>query len=156
MNASLLIGLVVSSSPFQQNPAQALAAPNTAQQQSIDKTIPKMIAEIHFASAPPSPTRARARGARRAYDTNISWTGVESANMYEAVWRQTTSSDWEGAKLIAEPRRSRGMLSALLSGICLDDVVVGIRAVAADGSRSRAITPPEPDAFNQRRVRRNR
>ena len=109
-----------------------------------------------LASAPPAPVSARARGARSAYDTNLSWSEVKGAKQYEVVWRQTTSPDWERSRLVEEPRKSRGGLSYTMKGVCLDDVVVGVRSVAADGSRSRVRTPPEPDAVNQRRVRRNR
>jgi hypothetical protein len=47
-----------------------------------------------------------------------------------------------------------GRMQATLAGVCLDDVIVGVRAIGADGSRSRVATPPEPDRFDQqRRVR---
>ena len=39
---------------------------------------------------------------------------------------------------------------ATLKDVCLDDTVVGVRSVGADGSRSRVVTPPEPDRFDQR------
>lgn len=112
----------------------------------------------HLASAPPAPRRASASGARQSYDTNIAWSKVEGVSSYEVVWRLTTSVDWEGAKLVDQPaesrgRRSRGMYGYALQGVCLDDVVVGVRSVGSDGSRSRVVTPPEPDSFNQRRTR---
>jgi len=111
----------------------------------------------HLASAPPAPTRVRARGARDAYDVNISWTAVATAHHYEVVWRQTTAPDWEGSRIIVEPGRGRrGGLAYVLKGVCIDDNVVGIRVVGKDGSRSRVTTPPEPDSFNQRQVRRGR
>jgi hypothetical protein len=47
------------------------------------------------------------------------------------------------------PARS-GRWLATLPGVCLDDVVVGVRAVGSDGSRSRVATPPEPDRVDQR------
>ncbi len=108
---------------------------------------------IELASAPPAPTSVRARGARRAYDTTVTWKGVEAAASYELVWRATTAADWEGSKLLTkdEVRAERGQLAATLSGQCLDDVVVGVRSVSADGARSRVATPSEPDAFDMRR-----
>ncbi|MFN9755689.1 MAG: hypothetical protein ACK58X_04660, partial [Planctomycetota bacterium] len=48
-----------------------------------------------------------------------------------------------------KPTRSDRLL-ATLAGVCLDDVVVGVRSVGADGSRSRVATPPEPDRFDAR------
>jgi hypothetical protein len=95
----------------------------------------------------------RARGARAAYDTAVSWAAVEGAARYELVWRATTAPDWEGSKLLADDdvRDQRGQLSATLTGLCLDDIVVGVRSIAADGARSRVATPPEPDAFESRR-----
>jgi hypothetical protein len=38
----------------------------------------------------------------------------------------------------------------LLRGLCLDDLVVGVRSVGADGARSRAVTPPEPERSTMR------
>jgi hypothetical protein len=109
-----------------------------------------------LASAPPAPRQAIARGASAAYDTRLEWTAVASASAYEAVWRETTAFDWQGCRLIEQPKAGRRGLSTVLQGVCLDDVVVGVRSVGADGSRSRVTTPPEPDSFNQRRPRRNR
>jgi len=109
-----------------------------------------------LASAPAAPTVVRARGARDAYDTRLSWRSVDGAVSYEAVWRLTVEPDWTGARPLAgQPSGSGGSsLSAVLEGVCLDDSVVGIRSVGADGSRSRVTTPPEPDAFGQRPSRR--
>jgi hypothetical protein len=45
-----------------------------------------------------------------------------------------------------------GRLRATLPGVCLDDAVVGVRSIGADGSRSRVATPPEPDRVDQRRA----
>lgn len=110
----------------------------------------------HLASAPPVPQRVRVQGARDAYDTLVSFTPVEGAHAYELVWRDTTAPDWEGARLIAQPQRSRRGLRARLEGVCVDDVVVGVRAVAKDGARSPARTPTEPDSFRLRRTGRQR
>ena len=119
-----------------------------------------------LASAPPAPTGVRARGSRQSYDTSVTWTPVEGVDDYELVWRLTTSADWEDARLFEglEPRapqgrggfgRRRGQgrrgrggaatptMTATLEGVCIDDSVVGLRSVAADGSRSRVSTPIE-------------
>jgi len=113
-----------------------------------------------LASAPRAPSRAVASGSRSrtSYGVNLSWTPVRGVERYEVVWRQTTAADWEHAKLIDQPQRGRRGIQALLDDVCLDDVVVGVRSVGKDGSRSRVTTPPEPDRFNLRPAsgRRNR
>ena len=51
----------------------------------------------------------------------------------------------------ADPQPTRsGRLLARMPGVCLDDVVVGVRTISDDGARSRVATPPEPDRFAQR------
>jgi hypothetical protein len=110
-----------------------------------------LLAEL--AAAPPPPRELRVQGARESYDTELSWPAVEGAHAYAAVWRETTAADWQESRVLAgdEVRTTARGLSATLRGVCLDDVVVGICSVGADGARSRATTPPEPDAFNLRR-----
>jgi hypothetical protein len=105
-----------------------------------------------LASAPPPPNNVRANGARESYDTIVSWSAIDGVGAYEVVWRDTTAPDWEGILLL--PGESlgsrRGMCTATVPGVCLDDVVVGVRSVGADGSRSRVATPAEPDALAAR------
>ena len=113
-----------------------------------------LLAEL--ASAPPAPARAFARGARDSYAVNLSWTPVPGVKRYEVVWRQTTTPDWEHSKVIERPERGRRGVGTLLADVCLDDVVVGVRCVGEDGSRSRVTTPPEPDRFNLRPSSRRR
>lgn len=107
-----------------------------------------------LASAPPAPTEVRARGARESYDTRLYWMPAEGVADHEAVWRLTTSADWEGSLLLGDRAEESGnRLQAVLPGVCLDDHVVGIRSVGVDGARSRVSTPPEPDAYQQRGAR---
>ena len=50
-------------------------------------------------------------------------------------------------------------LDSPLEDVCIDEVVVGVRSVGADGSVSKVASLPEPDRTNQRQVgnrRRNR
>jgi hypothetical protein len=107
-----------------------------------------------LASAPPPPLVVSAKASRTAYDTAVVFQLPKDATDYEFVWRDTTAADWQGvvAKTEAkiEPERE-GRLRALLPHLCLDDLVVGIRTIGADGSRSRVATPPEPDRFDMRR-----
>jgi hypothetical protein len=101
-----------------------------------------------LASAPPPPERVAARGARDAYTTILTLPAPGEGVVYEAVWRATTAADWEAAKTF-EALTIRDGVQLSLPGVYLDDVVPGVRAVGADGARSRATTAPEPDALVQ-------
>ena len=101
-----------------------------------------LLAEL--ASAPPAPAQVNARGATDRYAVQLRWPAATGAAAYEAVWRLTTAPDWEHARLLGPDTQ------AVLADVLLDDVVVGVRSVGADGSRSMATTPPEPDALAQR------
>lgn len=106
-----------------------------------------------LASAPPPPLCRSAQLLRDRYDTQIVFQPAAGGDQVEFVWRETTASDWEGvipaAAASVKPGRQAGM-TAVLAGVCLDDVVVGVRSIGPDGSRSRVATPPEPDRLNQR------
>lgn len=108
---------------------------------------------FELASAPPPPLVSTARLARDAYDTQLVFQLPEGVTRCEFVWRETTEPDWTHVMPMAEadpqPTRS-GRLLARMPGVCLDDVVVGVRTISADGARSRVATPPEPDRFAQR------
>jgi hypothetical protein len=63
---------------------------------------------------------------------------------YEIVWRDSATADWEHARFVArEAVTDEGLV---LPGVLLDDSVLGVRAVAKDGARSRAVSAPEPAA----------
>ena len=69
------------------------------------------------------------------------------------VRRPTSAPDWTHAiaAVDAAPAATRsGRMLATLRSVVLDDVVVGVRSIGRDGSRSRVATPPEPDRFDQR------
>jgi Zn-dependent M28 family amino/carboxypeptidase len=122
-------------------------------------TAVNVAALAELASAPAAPASVNARGSRQSYDTNLTWSPIEGVDDYELVWRLTTSADWEGAQLLEDvearaPQARRGggrgrgnaatpVMAATLVGVPIDDMVVGVRAVAADGSRSRVTTPRE-------------
>lgn len=109
----------------------------------------ELLAEL--ASAPAAPGRVRIRGATESYDTLVSIGAVDGAAAYEVVWRDTASADWEQAKLFKADDLEFGgrgnSATVTLDGICIDDVVVGVRSVASDGARSRVTAAPEPDAM---------
>ncbi|MEO0481973.1 MAG: M28 family peptidase [Planctomycetota bacterium] len=110
-----------------------------------------------LARAPRPVSAIRIVGAREAYDTMVSFGLVGGAAGYEIVWRDTTSPDWEGSRVVSPDEvqvDERGVWATVrLEGVCIDDVVVGVRSISEDGARSRATAAPEPDNFSARRGR---
>lgn len=109
-----------------------------------------------LASAPPPPLVVRsARLLRDRYATELVFDLPEGVEDCEFVWRETAAADWtaviskEQAGMVRTSGRS---WRAVLEDVCLDDVVVGVRSVGPDGSRSRVITPAEPDRFDAARA----
>jgi len=118
---------------------------------NVTRVVVATLAEL--ASAPPPPLVSNAQLTRDRYDTQLVFQLPEGADDCEFVWRETTDADWTHAIPLraVEPRQTRsGRRMATMKGVCLDDVVVGVRCIGADGSRSRVATPPEPDRFLQR------
>ena len=115
----------------------------------------RCLAEL--ASAPRPVSVLRIVGARDAYDTIASFGLVDGASGYELVWRDTTAADWESSRVFAMDELDVGprgdSARVRLEGVCIDDVVVGIRSIAQNGARSRATAAPEPDNFSARRGR---
>lgn len=108
---------------------------------------------FELACAPPPPRVIGAQLRRDRYDTELVYELPAGAAGCEFVWRATTEADWTHvvAAADAKPRATpTGRWLATLPGVCLDDVVVGVRSLGADGSRSRVATPPELDRFEQR------
>lgn len=108
---------------------------------------------VELASAPPPPRVIGAQLRRERYDTELVYELPANATQCEFVWRETTDADWTHVvdMAAAAPQATKsGRWLATLKDVCLDDVVVGVRSVGADGSRSRVATPPEPDRFDQR------
>jgi hypothetical protein len=118
---------------------------------NVTRVVVATLAEL--ASAPPPPLVTAAQLRRDRYDTEVSFQLPEGVTNCEFVWRETTAADWTGTLAMADakvqPGRGRSMV-ATLPGVCLDDVVVGVRSVGVDGSRSRVATPPDPDRLDQR------
>jgi hypothetical protein len=124
---------------------------NFAYSANVARVVVATLSEL--ASAPAPPLVSNARLARDAYDTLVVYKLPDGVSRCEFVWRETTEADWTHVMSMAEadpkPTRSGRML-ARMPGVCLDDVVVGVRSISADGARSRVATPPEPDRFAQR------
>lgn len=120
---------------------------------NVARIVTATLAEL--AAAPPPPRVLRARGARDRYDTLVDYELPDGAAGHEFVWRDTTAPDWEGVIAAADAGVTEGRgnrRTATLRGICIDDVVVGVRTIGASGARSRVATPPEPDRFDMRRT----
>lgn len=116
----------------------------------VTRVVVATLAEL--ASAPPPPRVVNAQLRRDRYDTELVYESAEGVAC-EFVWRETTDADWTHTidMATAAPRTTTsGRWLATLPNVCLDDVVVGVRSLGADGSRSRVATPPEPDRFDQR------
>lgn len=118
---------------------------------NVARVVVAALAEL--ASAPPPPVVAAAQLRRDRYDTEIVYELPAGAAACEFVWRETTEADWTHVvdMATAKPVATRNARwRATLPGVCLDDVVVGVRTIGSDGSRSRVATPPEPDRFEMR------
>ncbi len=119
---------------------------------AVARVVVATLAEL--AAAPPPPVVRRAEAARASYDTLVEFELPAGTTECEFVWRPTTAPDWHGviaradANVVAGDRPGR--FTATLAGLCLDDLVVGVRSIGADGARSRVVVPPEPDRFQQR------
>lgn len=106
-----------------------------------------------LAAAPPPPTVLSAQLRRDRYDTELVYELPAGVERCEFVWRETTAPDWTDVVAMADAKpvaQKNGRFQATLAGVCLDDTVVGVRSVGADGARSRVVVPPEPDRFDQR------
>jgi acetylornithine deacetylase/succinyl-diaminopimelate desuccinylase-like protein len=118
---------------------------------NVTRVVVATLAEL--ASAPPPPRAISAQLRRDRYDTELVDQPAPGAATCEFVWRETTDPDWTHvvAMAAARPRATRSSrMLATLPDVCLDDVVVGVRSVGLDGSRSRVSTPQEPDRFDVR------
>lgn len=117
----------------------------------VARVVAATIGEL--ASAPRQPLAVKAEGARDHYDTLLTFELPKDVATCEYVWRETTAADWQGVIPMADAKifdAADGRRTALLTGICLDDVVVGIRSVGKNGARSRVATPPEPERILHR------
>ncbi|MBX3464698.1 MAG: M20/M25/M40 family metallo-hydrolase [Planctomycetes bacterium] len=119
---------------------------------NVTRVVVATLAEL--AAAPPAPLAVSAALRRDRYDTELTFVPAPGAAAHEFVWRETTAADWThvvDAAAAAVVPLGGGRRQATLAGVCLDDVVVGVRAVGADGSRSRVAVPPEPDRLDRSR-----
>lgn len=106
------------------------------------------LAELALAPAPPESLRMRAAV---SYDTQLSWDPVPGAAGYEVVWRETTEPRWTGSLRVGpevevlEGRRGRReLVRATVEKVTADTHFFGVRALSADGHRSRVAYPRRP------------
>lgn len=111
-----------------------------------------LAAIYELASAPPTPISVRVRGTPEL--GTRAW--IRPAAMpewlagFELVWRQTTAPDWQGSHFVPKQEPGRRGIETILPNILVDDVIIGARSVATDGSRSRAVSAREPGVGRRR------
>ncbi|RSU49219.1 M28 family metallopeptidase [Sphingomonas sp. S-NIH.Pt15_0812] len=81
-----------------------------------------------LAGAPAAPANVTISGAL-SRDTQVSWPAVPGATGYRVHWRRNDRTDWTESRDVADTK-------ALLAQVPVDDHVVGVSALAADGSES--------------------
>ena len=81
-----------------------------------------------LAGAPAAPASVTISGAL-SRDTQVSWQAVPGATGYRVHWRRNDRTDWTESRDVTDTR-------TLLAQVPVDDHVVGVSALAADGSES--------------------
>ncbi len=93
-----------------------------------------------LASAPPPPEEIKADGALKD-DTAVSWKPAVGAASYRVWWRDSTAPRWEHSQAVASGT------STVLKDVLLDDWLVGVSSVSADGFESPVEYPGLSGAF---------
>ncbi len=89
-----------------------------------------------LALAPPAPVvtddrgRAQLTRGESGYDASLSWTAAPGASGYRVFWRKAWATDWEHELALGSGT------TATLKGVSIDDVVIGVAAVDAQGHES--------------------
>jgi hypothetical protein len=89
-----------------------------------------------LALAPPRPVVTSERGQPligrlpSGYDANLQWVRSPGAVAYRIYWRDAWGSDWEHEQLVGN------VTEFVLRQLSIDDVVIGVAAVDADGHES--------------------
>jgi hypothetical protein len=92
-----------------------------------------------LASAPPPPGAIKADGALKD-DTSISWSEAPGAVSYRVWWRDSTAPRWEHSQAASGT-------STVLKDVLLDDALVGVSSVSADGFASPVEFPGPSGSF---------
>lgn len=88
-----------------------------------------------LASAPAKPSNVRVLTKDLTNDSTLVWDAVPNATGYEVVWRDTTVPEWQNVKTFPASARQATV------DVSKDNVIFGIRAVAASGAPSLAVVP---------------
>jgi hypothetical protein len=107
------------------------------------------LAELALAPAPPQDLALRAA---LSYDTQLGWApSVGGATSYELVWRDTTAPTWTDSlpveAIVREQTTRRGtrmVVQGSAPGVTADTHFFGVRALSAQGHRSRVVLPERP------------
>ncbi|QQV76053.1 M20/M25/M40 family metallo-hydrolase [Sphingomonas aliaeris] len=81
-----------------------------------------------LAAAPAAPDKVTISG-DLSRDTKVAWAAIPGAVKYRVKWRKSDARDWTGGVDVAATE-------TLLKNVPVDDHLVGVAAVAADGSES--------------------
>lgn len=125
------------------------ATENYARQHSADDTIDGVdfdylaqnvrlnaAAVASLALAPPAPVVVTERGAptlargRSGYDAALTWKASPGAAAYRIYWRDAWGPDWQHQMTVGN------VTEYLLANLSIDNVVIGVAAVGADGHES--------------------
>ena len=87
-----------------------------------------------LASAPAPPANVHILTKELENDTTLTWDASPGATAYEAVWRATTSPEWEHAENVGNTTRATLKLSK-------DSVIFAVRSLGAAGHRSLPVVP---------------
>jgi hypothetical protein len=101
-----------------------------------DVTRLNVAALAYLADAPAPPRNARILTAELTTDTTLRWSAAADEDVagYEAVWRATTSAEWEHA-------HDAGAATEVTLPLCKDDWLFGVRAYDRDGLRGLVAVP---------------
>jgi hypothetical protein len=97
-----------------------------------------------LASAPGEPQKVSIDTQKLDNSTTLRWDAPEGASngiLYQVVWRETTSADWQYTLALVAPIGANGSPAPLNLPISKDNVVFGVRSVDAAGHRSLVVVP---------------
>lgn len=89
------------------------------------------IAALAALARAPMPPAPKADAAVKTW-TDVAWTAVPGATAYSVWRRRTDASDWEARPIVARTNDTK----VKLAGLRGDDWIIGVSAMAADGSKS--------------------
>lgn len=98
------------------------------------------IALVTGACGPAAPKNVKVLVKAAQTGTTMSWDAVSPADHYEMLIRDTTADEWEKVIPIGK------VATYTIPEVTIDNVIIGVRAVDAEGNRSQVRTPPEPGA----------